>query len=219
MRYRSVLFDMDGTLVDNSVGIFNGFRYALEQLGRTDEWPKVTRDVIGPPLRLSFQQLFGMDEAQTEEAVRTYRVFYRATGVFQCTPYPGVEDALRALRDAGVTLILATSKAQVFAETILEHTGLGRYFSAIVGSELSGARDNKREIIEHIQTTLLDEGRLPAVMVGDRDLDAKGAQEAGMDALAALWGFGTAQEFEPYNNVRAAFADAVSMADWLMEGV
>lgn len=219
MRYQSVLFDMDGTLVDNSEGIFNAARYALEQLGRMDELHKVTRDFIGPPLRLTFQQCFGMDEAQVEEAVRVYRVFYRATGVYQCSPYPGVEDMLRRLHEAGATIILATSKAQVFAETILDHTGLGRYFSAIVGSELSGARDNKREIIEHIQTTLLCDARLPAVMVGDRDLDAKGALEAGMDALAALWGFGTAQEFAPYQNVRATFAEAAGMADWLMEEV
>lgn len=219
MRYRSVLFDLDGTLVDNSQGIFNGFRYMLEQLGRSDEMYKISRGVIGPPLRMTFQQIFGLDDDGVEEAVRLYRVFFRATGVYQCTPYPGVQDMLRRLHAGGATLILATSKAQVFAETILEHTGLGKYFSAVVGSELSGARDNKREIIEHIQATLLDETRLPAVMVGDRDLDAKGAQEAGMDALAALWGFGTAQEFEPYQNVRAAFDHAAGMADWLMEEV
>lgn len=219
MRYRSVLFDLDGTMVDNSEGIFNAARYALEQMGRMDEMHKVNRDFIGPPLRLNFQQRFGMDEAQVEEAVRVYRVFCRATGVYQCTPYPGVEDMLRRLHGAGAAIILATSKAQVFAETILEHTGLAKYFTAVVGSELSGARDNKREIIEHIQATLLNDTRLPAVMVGDRDLDAKGAQEVGMDALAALWGFGTVQEFEPYDNVRAAFADAAGMADWLLEEV
>ncbi len=219
MRYRSVLFDLDGTLVDNSQGIFNGFRYALEQLGRHEEMDRVTPDVIGPPLRLSFQTRFGMDEAQAGAAVDVYRVYYRSTGVYQCRVYDGVENALQRLRDAGVTLILATSKAQVFAEIILKQTALDRLFTAVVGSELDGTRDNKRDIITHIQSTLLEPRHLPALMVGDRFHDAKGAREAGMDAAAVLWGFGQEQEFEDYENVRAVFADAASMADWLLEEV
>ena len=215
MRYHSVLFDLDGTLIDNSEGIMNGYKYALEKLGRAGEADALPNDIIGPPLRLTFASRYGMDDAQAEEAVRIYREFFRPIGVYQSVAYPYVEDMLRRLQEAGVGIFLATSKAKVFAETILNHLGLIKYFDGVVGSELDGRMDNKRDIIEHIMSGMLKPGQT-AVMAGDRYHDAKGAQEAGMDAIVALWGFSKAEEFAPYDNVVAMFQDAREMCDWLL---
>jgi phosphoglycolate phosphatase len=217
VRYNSVLFDLDGTLIDNSEGILNGFKYALTKLGRAGDADKLTREVIGPPLRSSFITIFGMSEEQTEEAVRLYREFFRPTGVYQCALYPHVEDMLARLKSAGMGVYLATSKARVFAETILEHKNLMRYFDGVVGSELDGRMDDKTEIVRHLVDQVLKPGYLPTVMVGDRSLDAEGALGCGVDSAAALWGFGSKEEFLPYENVKGMFEDAGALCGWLLE--
>ncbi len=218
MRYNSAFFDLDGTLVDNSEGIFNGFKYALRALGREREADELPGFVIGPPLRSTFMDMFHMNEDQTEEAVRLYREFYRPVGLFQCSVYPYVEEMLQRLRRSGMGVYLATSKARVFAEAILNHTGLMRWFDAVVGSELDGRLDNKAEIVRHLLDNVAPAEHLPAVMVGDRSHDAVGAAACGVDTAAALWGFGSEEEFLPCGNVRGLFRNARELTDWLMEG-
>jgi phosphoglycolate phosphatase len=217
LRYHSAFFDLDGTLIDNSEGIRNGFRYALAKLGREGEAGDLPDGIIGPPLRSTFMDLLHMDAAQTEEAVRLYREFYRPVGLFQCTVYPHVEEMLASLKRAGMGVYLATSKARVFAEAILNHTGMIRWFDAVVGSELDGRMDNKAEIVRHLLDAVVPAAGLPAVMVGDRSHDAVGAAACGVDTAAALWGFGTADEFRPCANVRGMFRDAAELCAWLME--
>jgi phosphoglycolate phosphatase len=215
VRYNSVLFDLDGTLVDSSEGIRNSFRYALDKLGREDLGGRLPDDYIGPPLRATFRNFYGMDESQTEEAVRLYREYYRPRGVYECAVYPHVEETLERLKRAGAMICLATSKARVFAEVVLNHKGLIGYFDAVVGSELDGRLDDKTEVIRHLLDGVIPAGQLPAVMAGDRWHDAKGAQDCGLDFAAALWGFGSREEFLPYGCVKGMFADARALCAWL----
>jgi phosphoglycolate phosphatase len=217
LRYNSVLFDLDGTLVDSSEGIRNAFRYALQKLGRKDWNGKLPDDFIGPPLRATFMSFYGMDAAQTEEAVRLYREYYQPTGIYQCSVYPYAEEMLERISRAGMGIYLATSKARVFAETVLNHWNLMRYFDGVAGSGLDGSMDSKAEVIRHLLDGRIKSGHLPAVMAGDRWHDAKGAQDCGMDLVAALWGFGSREEFLPYSNVKGLFNDAKELCDWLLE--
>ncbi len=216
MKYHTILFDLDGTLIDNREGILNGFRHALENLGRAGEL--VTADaVIGPPLRQTFREVYGMDGDLAEEAVRIYREFYRPIGAFQCVAYPHVEVMLSRLKKAGASVWLATSKPRVFAEAILAHLNLAKYFDGIAGAELDGTLGSKHELLRHMLDTMIPVDRLPALMVGDRCMDAEGAQACGLDAAAALWGFGSREEFQPYGNVKGYFDDAAQLCEWLLE--
>lgn len=217
MKYNSVLFDLDGTLVDNREGIMNGFRHAMKALGREGEANNLPDSVIGPPLRSSFMSLYSMNAEQTEEAVRLYREYYRPIGLYESTLYPHVKEMLERLRAAGIGVYLATSKAQVFAEEILNHKGLMPYFDGVVGCGLDGRLDSKTDIIRHLLDNVIKPNHLPAVMVGDRSHDAIGAANCGMDAAAALWGFGTKEEFLSYANVKALCENAEELCNWLLE--
>lgn len=113
--------------------------------------------------------------------------------MFENVVYPGIPEVLESLGAGGAELYVATSKPQVFAERILDHFGLSRHFKGIFGSELSGARSNKGELIGHI---LMIAG-LPAadtVMVGDREHDVHGARRNGVSAVGVLWGYGSREE-------------------------
>jgi phosphoglycolate phosphatase len=205
---------LDGTLADNSEGIRNGFIYALKQLGLPES--RLPDDFIGPPLRDSFRNFYGMDDAQTEEAVRLYREYYKPTGIYECFAYPGVPEMLEELKKAGAGIYLATSKPRVFAEVVLNHTDLMKYFDAVVGAELDGRLGEKPEVIRHILDHLIPPGGLPVLMVGDRWHDAKGAQDCFVDFAAALWGFGQREEFAPYACVRGLFENVAELSRWLV---
>ena len=88
---------------------------------------------------------------------------------------------------------MATSKAEVFAESILDHFGLTGSFATVVGSELDGRRTAKAEVITEVLARL---GRptTGTVMIGDRHHDISGAVTVGVGSIGVLWGYGDGAE-------------------------
>lgn len=187
----SLLFDLDGTLTDPREGIVGCIRHALQCLGCAVPPDAELDRCIGPPLRESFCRL--ASGALADAAVEHYRERFRASGMFENHVYPGVPEALTALCAVGWQLLVVTSKPAVFAEQIVRHFDLARYFSAIYGSELSGVRSDKGELIAHVLAT---EGIAPehALMIGDRSHDIVGARKNGLRSAGVLWGYGTREE-------------------------
>lgn len=191
MARGTLFFDLDGTLTDPREGIVGCIRHALLRLEcLVPPDPELDR-CIGPPLRESFCRLAG--EALADAAVEHYRERFRATGMFENSVYPEVPGALQALAAAGWRLLVVTSKPGVFAEQILRHFELAPHFAAVYGSELSGLRADKSELIAHV---LASEGILPesALMIGDRSHDVLGARKNGVRAAGVLWGYGSREE-------------------------
>ena len=188
-----VLFDLDGTLTASGPGILASVRYALTELDRPIPPPAALDTFIGPPLLDSFRDVCGMDETQAQEAIAAYRVYYGRSGQFENSVYAGIPEALGALRAAGCVLAVATSKAEPYARSILDHFGLSQWFTDIVGSELDGRRTLKADVIAEVLRRL-DRPADSAVMIGDRSHDVLGATATGMPCLGALWGYGSAAE-------------------------
>ncbi|MEN8446351.1 MAG: HAD hydrolase-like protein, partial [Cyanobacteria bacterium J06555_13] len=84
------------------------------------------------------------------EAIAQYRTRFTTQGIFENTLYKGIPEALTQLISQGVTLHLATSKPHIYAQQILEHFDLARYFTSVNSSELDGTRANKAELIAYI---------------------------------------------------------------------
>lgn len=192
--YKTILFDLDGTLTDPGLGITNAVAHALQKAGRPVPPREQLYKYIGPPLLDSFERFEGMTPAEARQAVGFYREYFVPTGMFENMPYPGVEALLAHLRAAGRTLLVATSKPEPFAVRILEHFGLARYFDHIVGSTLEETRTAKAEVIEYALRQAGVEDKGTAVMVGDRDYDVRGAREAGLGCIGVLFGYGSAAE-------------------------
>lgn len=196
MRFpqKNVLFDFDGTLFDTSPGILRGIRCALEKSGRAVGEDTELYKFIGPPLlSRAFMEFYGMSEEEAEHTKEVYRAYYREKGVFECAPYPGAEECLRALQCAGRSLAVATSKPIQFARQILERFGFARYFAAVCGAE-SDAHAGKAEIVAAAIKQLNAEP-FDCIMVGDRKYDILGAQENGIPCLALDSGFAEPGEY------------------------
>lgn len=192
-NYQYILFDLDGTLTDPKVGITKSVQYALAKLGIDEPDCDNLVKFIGPPLAHSFMEYYGFDEAKAK-LVEKYREYYAVTGIFENEVYPGIKTMLESLRKAGKTIGLATSKPTVFAERILEHFGLVKFFDAVVGSNLDGSRVRKSEVIEFTLHGMQVGERAQAVMIGDREHDIIGAREAGIDSMAVTFGYGSRKE-------------------------
>ena len=151
---------------------------------------------VGPPLHESFMRFYGFSEEQAFEAVEVYREYYRDKGLFENTIYNGMEAVLKQLSEAGKTLLVATSKPEVFARRILEKLGIADYFTYIAGANLDGTRTKKAEVIAYALREGGIEDGTKAVMVGDREYDIFGAREFGMDSIGVLFGYGSRGELE-----------------------
>ena len=187
------LFDLDGTLTNSESGILHSVRYALGKMNRELPSPEQLHSFIGPPLQRSFMGICGMSDSDALHAIDLYREYYHEHGVFDCTVYKGIPELLDTLSKSGATLALATCKPTYYAQKILEHFDLTRYFSLVSGPELDGTRGEKHEVIAYAIEHL---GCDPthAVMVGDHRDDMLGAKQNGLTGFGALWGFGSEEE-------------------------
>ncbi|MFT4021177.1 MAG: HAD-IA family hydrolase [Acinetobacter sp.] len=192
----TILLDLDGTLTDSKLGITTCIRYALEQLGHPLAHHIDLDWTIGPPIKASFFKILNtQDEVLVDRAVALYRERFSVTGLFENDVYPQVASTLETLSERGYTIYLATAKAQVYAIRILEHFDLLKYFKFPYGSELTGERSDKSELIAYI---LEQENLTPAqcLMVGDRQYDILGARHNQIQAIAVSYGYGTAEELQ-----------------------
>jgi phosphoglycolate phosphatase len=191
--YETVIFDLDGTLIDSAEGIINSFAYTFRKLGLPVPPRGEFGVFIGPPLFYSFETICGLGREGAARAVEIYREYFGENGVHQNTVYSGIENMLAELCARGKTLLLATSKYELYALQILENLGLAKYFSFIAGSLKDGGRGTKAEVISYV---LQETGarKESAVMVGDRMHDTVGAREAGVDSIGVLWGYGSRAE-------------------------
>jgi len=189
----SILFDLDGTVVDSKPGILASCDAALRALGHRPDGLDVGH-LIGPPLEeMLAEVLGGFGDDRVAEAALAYRDHYGSAGFLETTVYPGLATALDELRALRARLYIATSKRTIFAEKILGHLGLIQLFEGVHGSEPGGAVDGKADVIAGV----LRRHDLTAdrcLMVGDRRQDVEGARTNGVSAIGVLWGYGDRQE-------------------------
>jgi phosphoglycolate phosphatase len=147
---------------------------------------------IGPPLRGSMKRLLGSDEL-ADRGVALYRERFSGVGLFENEVYPGVEDTLSALARSGRRMFVATSKAHVFADRIIDHFKLRIYFERVFGAELDGTHSDKTELLRYaLRSADVDPSQ--AIMIGDRSFDMVGARNNGMTAVGVLYGYGSEAE-------------------------
>jgi phosphoglycolate phosphatase len=205
---RAAFFDLDGTLTDPRPGITACIRHALDALGRSAPPAADLLWCIGPPLSQSLATLLATDDpALVARALALYRERFGTVGLFENALYPGIPEAVAAVREAGVATYVMTSKPHVYATRIVEHFGLAALFDGVYGSELDGTRVEKTALIAHaLAEEQLDAGRV--VMVGDREHDAIGARENGVRVIGVSYGYGTEAELRRHGAELIAAAPA-----------
>lgn len=193
-KYKYILFDLDGTITDSALGITNSVKYALQKLGAPIPPYETLCKFIGPPLLDGFRDICGFDTEKAQAAVKLYREYYETTGLYENAVYNGIPEFLRALKENGKTVILATSKPEKFARLILKHFDLMQYFDYAAGASMDETRNKKDAVIAYALKECNITDKSLAVMVGDRHHDIFGAKENGISSVGVLYGFGNREE-------------------------
>ena len=191
LRYPAALFDLDGTLIDSGQDIVESVRRALGLISSDSNLPgdEEILVLIGLPLEAVVRELgYPADKESTRRFAEAYRAYYAEHYNDNTKVYPGIEEVLAGLQQAGVKLGLVTTKHQQQAEFTLAGAGLSGYFDYVHGW-LEGRRHKPDP--EPVLTALsrLDVSPDSAIMVGDSDLDIEAAKAAGVDTCAVTYGF------------------------------
>lgn len=191
----NIIFDLDGTLTESGTGIKNSVRYTLQHYGLPMEDDESLNRYVGPPLVNSFQMFMGFTEEQAYEAIKVYRSYFTTKGMFENRVYDGIESMLKALKNKGKRMFIATGKPTVYSRQILEHFGLSSYFETVCGISLNESTMEKDELI----TQVLEFAHLApeeCVMIGDRKFDMMGANKVGVTPIGVTYGYGSREELE-----------------------
>ncbi|MDD3404628.1 MAG: HAD family hydrolase [Hespellia sp.] len=194
--YKTVLFDLDGTLTDSGIGITNSVMHALRKMNVQVEERSAYYKFIGPPLLHSFQEYYGFSEEKSQLAVTYFHEYFSTKGIFENRVYEGIETMLMQLSQMELKLCVATSKPEAFAKQILEHFCLEQYFSFVGGSTMDETRTDKAAVIRYVLESEGIRDTDSVLMVGDREHDIIGAKKNGIDSMGVLYGYGNQTEFE-----------------------
>ena len=197
--YQYIIFDLDGTLIKSEEGLYDSITYALEKSGVDPGDRKDMKRMIGPVLWESFQKFYNMSAEEADRANAYFVEAYDKEGLYNASVYEGVEQMLETLRNAGRILLVVTAKPRDMAERVLNHTGIDKYFQAVIGPARGNKKTDKGSLLREALSFLAKTGtdhfqKEQAVMVGDRMFDIQGAVETGIQSIGVLYGYGDRQE-------------------------
>ena len=195
MNYKTIFFDVDGTLCDPGKSMIECARYALSKFDIHETDDENLRRLIGPPLEHAFRDYYGFDEAQSEQAVTHFRDMMQREGVQLYEAYPGISELLNELKQSGRQLAVVTSKIDHIAKETLAKTGLIDYFEFISAQQPNVVVD-KEEILSKALSELDITDTSNVVMIGDRRHDVESAKAHSVDSVGVLWGYGNQEELE-----------------------
>lgn len=190
-KYELIIFDLDGTLLDTSKGIFNSVRYAEREMGFKPIPDERLKEFVGPPPKAMYMQVYNVDEDIALKAAQKHREYGKTKAIYEAKVYPGIEELLCKLKEKEYKLAVATLKSQEIAEIVLDYYGLRKYFDAVIGMDAKETLTKSQTIQVAIENT---ESSQNALMVGDSIYDYEGALEAQVDFLGVLYGFGFYKE-------------------------
>jgi phosphoglycolate phosphatase len=203
--FTTVLWDLDGTIIDSRAGIFNSFNHTLAQMGLPLLRREDLNPFIGPPLLDSFIQLCGGDLAEAERAKGIYRERYlQGGGALEADVFEGILNVIATSKAQGKFNSLATSKGLSGVKIVGDHFDFLHLFDVLGTASNDGIRSTKADVITYAlaELELIDADLTRVVLVGDRKHDVEGAREHGIEVILVKWGSGDESEW--------AQADAVA---------
>lgn len=188
MRYKAVLFDMDGTVLDTLTDLQNAVNETLRRFGL----PEVSREKVSASLGNGAAHLLrcclpGQPEERVREALAWYLPWYEAHCSVETRPYPGVLPLMERLRGAGVKLAIISNKGDAAVQELAEGFFPDLLETAVGESAAVRRKPNPDAVLAAAaQMGLAVED---CVYVGDTEVDLATAKNAGMDCIAVTWGF------------------------------
>ncbi|HEY1707106.1 MAG TPA: HAD-IA family hydrolase [Rhizomicrobium sp.] len=189
----TLIFDLDGTLVDTAPDLLGALNVILRQEGRSPVDHSAVRHLVGHGARVMLETAFQMTGAPVEPArlpalFDDYIAHYKSHVAVASVPFPGVEATLEQLRTNGARLGVLTNKPQELADLLLKDLNLTRFFDAIYGAgRMSYTKPDARIFHDVVRDTA--GGPVDAIMVGDSITDVETARAANAKVILVDYGY------------------------------
>ncbi|MCM1324610.1 MAG: HAD hydrolase-like protein [Acetobacter sp.] len=206
MKYDTVIWDIDGTLINTAQGLVSAYQYSLDTLGLELRSIEEIKSFIGPVPKTVFIERFGMNEIAAQHASDIFRERYKTHDLLKAELYQGITTVLTTLKNNHIKQAVATNKRQDYALDICQHFGLDAFLNPILGPDNLGTQTKADLIIQCTQTLNAQH----AVMIGDTKGDASAAQLAGIDFIGVNYGFGF-KDIEQYANTPAEILNILGL--------
>lgn len=191
MKYKLVIFDLDGTLLDTIDDLGTAVNHAMQLRG----FPLHTRDEYMRTVGLGAHNLIRQalpdghkDDDMVEAAYNDFRAYYTAHIDVHTKPFPGIQDLMTTLHHEGVLLAVASNKFQEGTEHLIKEFFPDIPFVAVLGNRPGFPYKPSPEIVEEVLNKAGVQ-REEAVMVGDSDTDMETATNGGIEGIAVSWGY------------------------------
>lgn len=185
LRYRTVIFDLDGTLVDSYQALLHAVNHSLESHGRPTLTVAQLKHYVGEGVEPLLARCF--EGSVPDGAHDLFLEVYDDVCCDMSEFLADVEETLVALHELGVSMSVCTNKPTSFSEKILESLDAARFFKAIVGPDLAGAKKpDPRHVLRALGPT--GNGVETSLFVGDMPIDVQAARAAGLRVAAVATG-------------------------------
>ena len=189
----TIVFDLDGTLVDTAPDLLGALNHVLTDAGLEPVDLATVATLIGHGARAMMERGFGVQgltlpPAEMDAAFERFIAFYVENIAEQSRPFPGAEDALVVLMESGAKLAVCTNKRQDLSERLLGALDLSGWFTAVIGADRA---TNRKPHADHVFETVRAAGGSPdrALFVGDSRTDEKAARNAGLPFVFVTFGY------------------------------
>jgi len=186
LRYRAVLFDLDGTLVDSYSALAEAVNHSRRTLGLGDLSTARIKEFVGEGVERLLQRAF--ERTDVSAAVQqTFESRYDEVCCDESKVLAGVAATLERLSELGVKMAVCTNKPTCFSKKILDFLGLSHHFAAIIGPDLAGARKpDARHLLVTLESVGCDVSE--TLFVGDMPIDVRAARNSGIDVAVVASG-------------------------------
>lgn len=190
VNIKSIIFDLDGTLIDSAPSILIGFDYVLKA-NNLEPLIQLRPSIIGPPLTQTLKMLSGVnDEKKLLKMAEQFKEYYDIEACLLGQPYHDVNDGLKKLVQANFELHIATNKRYVPTRNIFKHLAWDNFFASVYTLDKNEIPfKSKSEMINRqVKDFSLSVDR--AIYIGDRREDMEAAQNNQINFVGVSWGYG-----------------------------
>lgn len=186
-KYRLIIFDWDGTLMDSSAYITGCMQSAIADFNAEPRSDAQVKDIIGLSLTEAIKKLYpAADDVFIANVTRLFRQHFMSSDREPSPLFDGAREMLEILSQRGYDLAIATGKSRQGLNKVLQETALGHYFPITRCADETFSKPHPQMLDEVLTDYDLDVSR--ALMIGDTEYDIDMANNAKMDSLAVSFG-------------------------------
>lgn len=185
---KTIIFDLDGTLIDATEGIVSSVQYLIEKHNLKPISKETLLTFVGPPIQESLKKTYNVTEEEAQALANTFRQRYKDGDVYKATVYDGIFELLKRLKDNNYKTGIATYKREDYAVSLVQHLGLDKFIDLTCGAD----NENKLTKKDILQKCMSELNSVPeeTIFVGDSLSDGVAANALGCDFIAIMYGFG-----------------------------